>query len=105
MENEKLILVVEDEAITAILYSKVLTRAGYRVCKPVATGEEAITTADSESPDIILMDINLIGEIDGIEAAEKILEHHPVPIIFLTGYSNEDTHQRALKLNPVAYLT
>jgi two-component system, response regulator PdtaR len=101
----KVILIVEDEAITAILYSRVLTQIGYQVCKPAATGEEAIHSAETERPDIILMDINLIGDLDGVQAAEKIRENNSVPIIFITGYSNDDIYQRALRLDPAAYLT
>ena len=105
-KDEKMrVLVVEDEAISAILYKKILTRLGYDVCTPVATGEDAIKTTETERPDIILMDINLIGNLDGIEAAREITSNYPTPIIFITGYSNEETRERAMELDPIAYLT
>ncbi len=99
------ILIVEDEVIIAMGIEMELKQAGYEVCQrgPVATGEEAIIIAQHESPDIILMDIGLAGEIDGIEAAQEIQACTAIPIIFMSGYSDKDVEERAKALNPLGY--
>ncbi len=104
MKGKIKILIVEDEVITARFMQIRLGSLGYDVCKPVAKGEEAIVSAEKEKPDLILMDILLAGEIDGIDAAEKILSFCEIPIIFITGYQDEVYMKRAGKLNPAAYL-
>lgn len=68
------------------------------------TGEEAIECAKSDKPDLILMDIQLAGKIDGIAAAQKICEHQNIPIIYLSDYSDKDTLDRAKKTRPANYL-
>ena len=98
------ILIVEDEAVTARLLKLSLQRMGYTVCEPAATAEAAIATAGQEQPDVILMDIRLAGEMDGIEAARRIALLCDVSIIFMTGYSDRETRERAQALNPAAYL-
>jgi CheY-like chemotaxis protein len=104
MEGKCKVLIVEDQAMTAILYKKRLHRIGYQICGPVPSGEEAIEVANKEKPDLVLMDINLLGKMDGIEAAEKIFNNNNTKIIFMTGYANEEIKKRAMALNPVAYL-
>jgi CheY-like chemotaxis protein len=99
------ILVVEDEAITALLLKREIQREGYEVCGPVATAEVALQLFEQARPDLVLMDIRLAGGIDGIEAAEQIVSGgHNVPIIFMTGFSDEMIEARAKSLHPVAYL-
>ena len=104
MKERITILVVEDEAITAMIIKKELTIAGYLVSGIVATGEDAVDNVKQRQPDVITMDINLAGQIDGIEAARQILELYRIPIIFLTGYEDKDIFERVNKLNPAAYL-
>ena len=104
MREHLKVLIVEDQVITAFLFKKKLQRFGYEICGPVPTGEKAIEVSEQEKPDFILMDINLLGEMDGIEAAKIILENHDPKIIFVTGYADEDTQQKAMDLNPMAYL-
>jgi two-component system, response regulator PdtaR len=104
MKEDHRILIVEDEIISAILYKRILKRLGYRVCGPATTGEEAIEFVDQEDPDLVLMDINLIGAMDGIEVAEVLSKKTDPKIIFITGYSDAETRERALKLDPVAYI-
>ena len=104
MPAEKRLLLVEDEAITAMLLKRNLELIGYAVDEPVATGREAIEAAEKHSFDAILMDIRLVGKMDGIETAQRILSIQEVPIIFITGYSDEEIFNRAKKLNPSAYL-
>ncbi len=97
-------LLVEDEVITAMSMRKDLVRLGYDVSDPIVTGEEAIQRAFSENPSVILMDINLIGDMDGIEAIEKIYDRVRIPVIYMTGYSNQEIKDRAIKTGPLAYL-
>ena len=81
------LLVVEDEVLVARDIQARLQRMGYEVVGTVARGEDAVSTALAESPDLILMDINLKGEMDGIEAATQINEVSSVPVIYCTAYS------------------
>ena len=105
MDNQKSILIVEDEVMLSTWLKMQLEDEGYLVCGCITTGEEAIEFVKETKPDVILMDINLVGEIDGIEAAEKITEKSKIPIIFMTGYEESKIYERAQKTKPVAYLT
>ncbi|HEY9600565.1 MAG TPA: ATP-binding protein [Allocoleopsis sp.] len=98
------ILVVEDEWITARDIKNSLEKLDYVVSEPVATGKDAIQKAIEFQPDVILMDIVLQGEIDGIEAAASIQSRYQVPIVFLTAYSDRETLQRANLTQPFGYL-
>ncbi|MDA3814503.1 MAG: response regulator [Candidatus Cloacimonetes bacterium] len=104
MEKRVKIMIAEDEAIIIQCLKMELELEGYKVCKFVTEGEEAIETAKEEEPDIILMDINLSGKMDGIEAARKIIENKYIPIIFMTGFNDTDIQKRAQEINPVGYL-
>ncbi|MDI6402521.1 response regulator [Balneolaceae bacterium ANBcel3] len=104
MSGELKILLVEDEVLTAILMKKKLEKSGYQVAKSVTTGEHAISAVKEMDMDIVLMDIRLAGEIDGIEAAEMIQNIRKTPIIFITGYDDTETKERAETLKPLAYL-
>jgi len=98
------ILVVEDESWEVRYLQIILRGLGYEFCEPAARGRDAIHKAETEKPDLILMDIRLAGVMDGIEAAQEILARQQVPIIFVTGYALEDIRERAEALNPVAFL-
>jgi CheY-like chemotaxis protein len=98
------ILIVEDEAIIAMGIQMELELAGYEVCQIVATGEQAVACVAQSPPDLVLMDSRLAGKMDGVEAARLILEMHPLPIIFMTGYAVEEMMERAQGLNPLGYL-
>ena len=98
------LLLVEDEAITAMSIRKDLELMGYEVSDPIGTGEEAIRKALIEHPSVILMDINIIGDMDGIETVEKIHDLVQIPVIYMTGYSNQEIKDRAIKTGPLAYL-
>jgi len=89
MVQQNKILIVEDETINAISLRMALKRLGYTFCELVSTGEQAVRVAEQENPDLVIMDINLAGEMDGIKAAEIIRSQRDVPIIFLTGYTDE----------------
>ncbi|AEH61369.1 response regulator receiver protein [Methanosalsum zhilinae DSM 4017] len=98
------ILIVEDENIVGLEIKKRLKKLGYSVHAVAKTGEEAIIKTAATSPDIILMDIMLKGEMDGIETARQIKNQHNIPIIYLTAYSDEETISRAKETNPHGYI-
>ncbi len=103
MENAQ-ILVVEDEIIVAKSIQKRLESLGYSVPAVVASGEEAVEIAAEAQPDLVLMDIRLKGDMDGIEAAGHIQTSHDIPIVYLTAYADEETLERAKVTDPSGYL-
>jgi two-component system, response regulator PdtaR len=103
MSNAR-ILVVEDERITAEDIKDGLKSLGYEVPAVVHSGEEAVRKAGELQPDLVLMDIKLEGEMDGIEAAGKIKKHFDIPVIYLTAYSDENTLERARMTEPSGYV-
>lgn len=98
------LLIVEDEVLTARLMEVKLSKAGFDVVDPVSSGEDAIESVKANKPDVVLMDINLMGEIDGIEAARKIQKNNDTKIIFITGYTSDTIKKRAMAINPYNYL-
>ncbi|KAA3663591.1 MAG: response regulator [Chloroflexi bacterium] len=104
MNTKAQILIVEDEGIVALDLQNRLRRLGYAVPEFVATGEEAVALAAEILPDLILMDIKLKGEMDGIEAANYIKENFDIPIIYLTAFADEVTLERAEHTHPYGYL-
>lgn len=97
------ILIVEDEVLSAIVMEKQLIKMGFRICERVTTGENAVYKAEEHNPDVIIMDIRLAGRIDGIEAVQKIYGSKIIPVIFLTGYPDEEIKRKASTLNPIGY--
>jgi two-component system, response regulator PdtaR len=104
MRSKIRILIVEDEAIIAQFLKMELEGEGYEVCCFVASAEEAILESRHKKPDLVLMDIHLAGELDGVEAAKRITKEKNIPIIFMTGYSEKDLFDRVQELNPAGYL-
>jgi len=98
------ILVVEDEAIVAMGIKHKLETMGHRVVDTVSTGKDAIRVAREEKPDLVLMDIVLKGEMDGIEAARRIRDQFDIPIIYLTAYADEEMLTRAKVTEPYGYI-
>lgn len=98
------ILVVEDEGIIAKDLQAMLRKLGYHVPVTVGTGERAVETATANQPDLILMDINLRGAIDGVQAATAICAQQDVPIVYLTANSDEATMQRAKVTDPFGFM-
>lgn len=94
------IMVVEDESVVALDLKRRLTRLGYQVVHLAASHDDALVGAASTSPDLVLMDINISGPIDGIETAAKMI----APVIFLTAYSEAKTLERAKATKPYGYL-
>jgi len=98
------IMIVEDEWITADDLSMSLQSLGYTVTSMVSSGEEAIKKAEGDRPDLVLMDIVLKGEMDGIEAASQIRSCYNIPIIYLTAYADEKILERARITEPFGYI-
>ncbi len=102
--GKKRILVAEDELIIAKGIEKRLSALGYDVVDIVPSGEEAVTKALATIPDLVLMDICLQGEMDGITAAEKIRSEVDIPVIYLTAFADSDTLARAKITEPFGYI-
>ena len=98
------ILVIEDEYVLAVGLKEELKQFGYNVVSIIDSGEEAIQQIQELSPDIIILDIMLSGEIDGIDSAQKIQSNYDIPIIYLTAYANDDILERAKNTKPFGYL-
>jgi two-component system, response regulator PdtaR len=99
------ILLVEDEAIIALDLSRKLRLAGYGSVITAATGEDAAAIVLRDAPNVVIMDNHLAGKIDGIEAALRIRAGSDVPIIFMTGYQQDEAfRERVRPVRPVACL-
>lgn len=99
------IMIVEDEALVALDLRNRLQTAGYRVPAMATTAEQAIISAQTHLPDLILMDIRLKGDVNGIEAAKSIRASVDVPVVFLTAHSDPDTLRAAQEASPFGYIT
>ena len=107
MEDERnplRILAVEDEVLVRRFIDRTLTKLGHRVVGIVATSKDCIEMAKKESPDLILMDVKISGEIDGIETADLLQKESNIPVIFLTGNADVATVERAAKTRPYGYI-
>jgi diguanylate cyclase (GGDEF)-like protein/PAS domain S-box-containing protein len=103
MQGER-ILIVEDEKIIAFDLQRRLKSFGFEVLGSCSSGSEALEFCAKERPDVVLMDILLEGELDGIETGKLLLERYQVPSIFLTAYSDPATLERAKVAQPLAYI-
>jgi diguanylate cyclase (GGDEF)-like protein/PAS domain S-box-containing protein len=103
MTGEK-ILVVEDEAIIAYNLQRILSSFGYKVPETVESGPQAIKAAETLQPDLVLMDIQLRGEMDGIEAARQIRARSDLPVVYLTAYAEDTRLMQARQTTPYGYL-
>lgn len=98
------IMIVEDEGIVALQIKTSLEQRGYPIAGVFATGEEALANAASAAPDLVLMDMKLQGELDGIRTASLLRERHDVAVVFLTAHSEESTVERAKQAEPYGYI-
>ena len=103
MEKLK-ILIVEDEGVVALQLKINLQKWDYAVSGIFASGEEALENLKTSSPDLVLMDMNLQGDLDGIETAEVIRKQYNLPVIYLTANSEEKTIRRAKETQPYGYI-
>ena len=97
-------MIVEDEWIVAEDIKMILGRLGYTETSISSSGDEAIQNAEKDKPDLVLMDIVLEGEMDGIEAANEIRNRFNIPIIYLTAYADEKILERAKITEPSGYI-
>ena len=97
-------MVVEDEGIVSLDIQTKLVALEYEVAAAVASGEEAIEQAAEVRPDLVLMDIQLAGNMDGIQAADEIRRDYDIPVVYLTAYSDDKTLSRAKTTQPFGYL-
>jgi YesN/AraC family two-component response regulator len=105
MAQQIKIMIVEDEAITAMYLQMQLKKLSYDVLKPIASGDIAIKIAKKEHPDIILMDIGLTGKLDGIQAAMEIQLFSDAHFIFMSGYQDEYIKDKVRLIKSSSYLT
>ncbi|MDP1860771.1 MAG: response regulator [Gemmatimonadaceae bacterium] len=98
------VLIVEDEVINAMALAEAIPQWGCHVVDMLTSGEDAIRVAEAEKPDVVLMDISIHGAIDGLGAAREIIGRLGIPVIFMTGYDDEETIRLAKELKPLAFL-
>jgi DNA-binding response OmpR family regulator len=104
-EAKKKVIIVEDDLILNLLYESYLERLGFETEGELVYGKTAIETTKQFDPDLIVMDISLEGDIDGIDAMLKIREFSQVPVIYITGNSDPYHVERAKDTDPLDYLT
>lgn len=105
MNTAARILLVEDERIIALEMKLFLQRLGYQVAASLATGEQALADAPAIRPDLVLMDIMLAGDLDGIETARRLRAVLPVPVVYCTAYTDPETMRHAQDTSPAGILT
>jgi CheY-like chemotaxis protein len=103
MANTKVLIVEDDKVIVNVVQWR-LSKLGYDVCGSAGTGADAMEMVEKMRPDIVLMDITLMGEIDGIETAGRIKKNFNIPVIFVSAYIDEATISRAKTINPDGFI-
>ena len=98
------IFIVEDEILIVRGLEEALEHLGYSVCGFALSGEEAVLLIEKHKPDLVLVDIRLKGEMDGVELADKITSHHKIPVIYITTYSDREILDRAKVTDPSGYI-
>lgn len=99
------ILIVEDDQVLSLMLKRMIKEIGHQVTGVAVSGQEAIRKALSEECDLILMDIMLLDQVDGIDAYRKICEQKRIPVIYTTGNSDPRNRERAQKLGYHDFLT
>lgn len=99
------VLIVEDESIIAMEIASYVEGLGYDVLAAVASAQDAYMAAIQKTPDIILMDVHLKGEEDGISAVERIKKEQDVAIIYITAFNDDESMKRAIATDPTVYLS
>src|SRR3954465_4935848 len=98
------VLIAEDETIIRLDLRALLERAGFEVCAEARDGEEAVELARETEPEIAVLDVKM-PRLDGIEAARRILDERPIPIVMLTAYGQDELVSRAIEVGVFGYLT
>lgn len=103
-ENSDRILIVEDDFLIASQMEAALTEAGFQIAGTVSTGKEALQLAQSQSPTLVVMDIRLAGDRDGIDTALELFRSHGIRCIFASAYSDQEAQRRAAPAHPLGWL-
>jgi two-component system, response regulator PdtaR len=103
-ENSDRILIVEDDLLIASQIEAALTDAGFRIAGTASTGNEALQVAHAQSPTLVVMDIRLAGDRDGIDTALELFRSHGIRCIFASAYSDREAQQRAAPAAPLGWL-
>jgi DNA-binding NarL/FixJ family response regulator len=98
------ILIVEDESFAVLYMADVITEGGYEVAGTAASARDAIAKAEAQRPDLVLMDIRLVGQQDGVYAATEIYRRFGIRSIFVTAYTDPTTRKRAAVANPAGFI-
>ncbi|MFC1585819.1 response regulator [Fibrobacterota bacterium] len=99
----KTVFIVEDEAFTALMLQSELEEMGHEVPDPFCTGEDAVKQALVQNPDLVILDLDLAGELDGIETACDIMASCTASFIFITGYADGAERASAAEIKPLAF--
>lgn len=99
------VLIVEDDMLLSMVEERLINKLGYDVIGKVTKGSDAVTKATELKPDVIVMDISLKGEMDGIDTMEQIRKESDVPVIYLSGSGDRYSYERAKKTGFTDYLT
>ena len=102
--SDRSILLVEDDDVIAKVAQWRLNNLGYQVCGRAVSGAEAMELVVKHKPDLVLMDINIRGEIDGIETAKMIKKGFNIPVIYVTSHSEGETLERAKETKPDGFI-
>ena len=105
MDHSIKILIAEDEALIALYLKHLVLRAGYKLTGIAVTGEQAMQYADAAPLDLALMDVNLVGDMNGIEVAEYLYVKYNIPAIYLSAYTPDEVRKRANPEIPFHYLS
>ncbi len=100
----KYVLIVEDESIVALEIANYVSNLGYIVVKSVSNAQNALDIINSNDIDLVLMDVEIKGDVDGISCAKSIKEISDIPIIYISAFSDDETLKRAILTQPSAYL-
>jgi len=98
------IIIVEDDILLSLVEGRIVEKLGYKVAAKATRGEEAVKLIREHNPDIVLMDISLKGEMDGIEVMVQVREFSDIPVIYLSGNSNKHIMARAKKTDYIDFL-
>lgn len=98
------ILIVEDDSMLCVVLQKMLERSGYGMTDTVAYGEKVIESIENRMPDLVLMDIWLKGELDGIEVTKEINKRWDIPVIFVTAHTDRNTLEKVNETKHYGYI-
>ncbi len=98
------VLIIEDEELIAVMLVSLIRKFGHEPLDPVAYGEEVMRRIKESSPDLLLVDIKLKGEMDGIDTVIELKKEYDMPFVYMTGNSDENTRKRAMDTEPDGYL-